>query len=167
MRYLLNLIYVLALLLILPWLIYKALTTGKYRRGLWVKLSGRVFLREGDRPCVWFHGVSVGEIHLLRPVVEGFRRRHPEWAIVVSTTTDTGYEEAVKRFAGLPVFFWPLDFTWAVSRALRRVRPSLVVLAESEVWPNFTACAKRRGIVVAVINARMSPRSARRYSKLR
>jgi 3-deoxy-D-manno-octulosonic-acid transferase len=166
MPYLLNLFYSLLLLFLSPWLLYKALTTGKYRRGLWQKLTGRAFLRTGTTPCVWFHGVSVGEVHLLRQVVAEFRRRHPGWECVISTTTDTGYEEACKRFPDLTVFYWPLDFTWAVRRALRRVKPNLVVLAEGELWPNFLCAAERQKVPVAVINGRMSPRSFRRYRRL-
>jgi 3-deoxy-D-manno-octulosonic-acid transferase len=115
---------------------------------------------------IWFHGVSVGEIHLLRQVVARYRQRHPDHECVISTTTDTGYTEACKHFAGLPVFYWPFDFSWAVRRALRDVRPSLVVLAEGELWPNFLFAAKRQGVPVAVINGRMSPRSARNYRRL-
>jgi 3-deoxy-D-manno-octulosonic-acid transferase len=166
MPYLLNLVYLLALLLLSPYLLYRRLTSGKKVRGLWAKLSGRVVLRAGDAPCAWFHGVSVGEVHLLRQVIAAFRKRHPDWQCVVSTTTDTGFEEARKRFPDLEVFFWPLDFTWAVRRALRRVRPNLVVLAEGELWPNFLWAAKRQGMPIAVINARMSPRSFRRYQLL-
>src|SRR5262249_49841846 len=113
-----------------------------------------------------FHGVSVGEIHLLRQVVAAFRRRHPDWQCAVSTTTDTGFDEARKHFPDLPVFFWPFDFSWAVRRALRPVRPSLVVLAEGEMWPNFLRASERQGVPVAVINARMSPRSFGRYRRL-
>jgi 3-deoxy-D-manno-octulosonic-acid transferase len=167
MSFLLNLCYLLVLLLISPWLVYKALTTGKYRQGLWRKLIGQALLREGDQPAVWFHGVSVGEIHLLRQVVAGFQKRHPDWQCVVSTTTDTGLAEACKCFPHFAVFYWPLDFTWAVHRALRRVKPSLVVVAEGELWPNFLAAAKQRGIPVAVINGRLSPRSFRRLRQFR
>jgi 3-deoxy-D-manno-octulosonic-acid transferase len=166
MPYLRNLVYLLALLLLSPWLLYRALATGKRVRGLWAKLSGRALLRAGDGPCAWFHGVSVGEVHLLRQVIAAFRKRHPGWQCVVSTTTETGFEEAKKRFADLPVFFWPLDFSWAVRRALRRVRPNLVVLAEGELWPNFLAAANRQGVPVAVVNGRLSPRSFRRYRRL-
>jgi 3-deoxy-D-manno-octulosonic-acid transferase len=165
MPHLLNALYVLVLLALSPWLIYKALTTGKYRRGLWSKLSGRSLRRDSDLPCAWFHGVSVGEIHLLRQVVAAFRRRHPAWDCVISTTTDTGLEEACKRFPDLPVFYWPLDFSWAVHRALCCVNPRLVILAEGELWPNFLTAAKRRGVPVAVINGRMSPRTVRRYRR--
>ena len=166
MPYLLNLVYLLALLLLSPYLLYRALTSGKKVRGLWAKLSGRACLRAGDAPCAWFHGVSVGEVHLLRQVIAVFRQRHPDWQCVLSTTTDTGFEEACKRFPDLAVFFWPFDFTWAVRRALRRVRPTLIVLAEGELWPNFLAAAKRQGVPTAVMNARMSPRSLRRYRRL-
>ena len=164
MPYLLDAVYLLALLVLSPWLLYRALTTGKYRRGLWSKLTGSAALLSGSsRPTAWFHGVSVGEVHLLRQVVALFRRRHPGWECVISTTTDTGFDEARKRFPDLHVFWWPLDFSWAVRRALRRVRPGLVVLAEGEAWPNFVLAAKAHGVPVAVINGRMSPRSRRRY----
>src|SRR5690242_4082003 len=108
MPYLLNLVYLLALFLLSPWLIYRALTRKRVR-GLWPKLCGGAFLRTGEAPCAWFHGVSVGEVHLLRQVIAAFRQRHPDWQCVVSTTTDTGFDEARKRFPDLDVFFWPLD----------------------------------------------------------
>jgi 3-deoxy-D-manno-octulosonic-acid transferase len=185
MPYLLDLLYLLALLVLSPWLLYKTLTTGKYRRGIWSKLFGSshlvipsprhpvtpsppyVVTPSPRHPVAWFHGVSVGEIHLLRSVVAGFRKRHPDWDCVISTTTDTGFDEACKRFPGVPVFYWPFDFSWAVRRALRHITPALVVLAEGELWPNFVIAAKERGIPVAVINGRMSPRSFRRFARLR
>jgi 3-deoxy-D-manno-octulosonic-acid transferase len=167
MRFLLDLAYLLVLLVTSPFFIYKSIATGKYRRGLWRKLTGRtVDLRSSSKPVVWFHGVSVGEVHLLRQVVARYRQWHPGWQCVVSTTTDTGFAEAQRLFADLPVFFWPLDFSWAVGRALGRVRPHLVVIAEGERWPNFLLAARRQGIRVAIINARMSPRSHRNYRRI-
>jgi 3-deoxy-D-manno-octulosonic-acid transferase len=164
--YLLNIIYLLLLVVLTPWIVYSSFRTGKYRRGIVHKLFGTAFLRQNSSPCVWFHGVSVGEIHLLRTLVAGFRKRHPDWDCVISTTTDTGYDEACKRFSDLTVFYWPLDFTWAVHRALARVNPTLVILAEGELWPNFLWAAKKRNIPVAIINGRLSPRSARTYDRL-
>jgi 3-deoxy-D-manno-octulosonic-acid transferase len=177
MPYLLNVVYLLLGLMASPVLVYKVLTTGKYRRGMACKLTGRVKIssrhpvipspRQLRRPpVIWFHGVSVGEIHLLRQVVSAFRLRHPRWQCVISTTTDTGFDEACKHFADLDVTWWPLDFSWAVDRALRRVKPALVVLAEGELWPNFLLAARRRRVPVAVINARMSPGSFRHYRLL-
>ena len=170
MPYLLNLAYLFLLLVLSPWLAYKALTTGRYRRGWAAKLLGLVahpLSVDDGRPVAWFHGVSVGEIHLLRSLVARFRERFPGWHCVISTTTDTGHDEAIKAFPDLAVIDWPLDFTWAVKTALRRVRPSLVVLAEGEIWPNFVWAAKRQGVKIAVVNGRMSPRSAARYARLR
>ena len=100
---------------------------------------------------------------MLRHVVAAVRARHPDWECVVSTTTETGYDVACKRFADLPIIFWPFDFSWAVRRTIREVRPSLVVLAEGEIWPNFLIAAKREAVPVAIINGRMSPRSQARY----
>jgi 3-deoxy-D-manno-octulosonic-acid transferase len=171
MRYLLDFVYLSALILLSPWLIYRSFTTRKYRRGMWHKLTGRIDLpvaptARAAGPRLWFHAVSVGEVHLLRPLVARLRNFHPEWQVVISTTTDTGYDEAKKRFAGVPVIFWPLDFSWAVRRSLREVRPDLVVLAEGEMWPNFLLAARQVDVPVAVINGRMSPRSLGRYRKL-
>ncbi|HZY84927.1 MAG TPA: 3-deoxy-D-manno-octulosonic acid transferase [Gemmataceae bacterium] len=169
MRFLLDAAYLVALLAFSPWLLYKALRTGKYRLGLKAKLSGLspshlVTLS----PChpVWFHGVSVGEVHLLRQVIAAFRRRHPGRPCVVSATTDTGFAEARRCFPDLTVIHFPFDFSWAVARTLRSVRPALVVLAESELWPNFLTAARRQGVPVALINGRMSPRTFARYRRL-
>src|SRR5262245_21188687 len=170
MPWLLNAVYALTLLVLSPWLLYKAIATGKYRRGVLAKLFGLVDnskLKTQNSKLVWFHGVSVGEVHLLRQVVAAFRRRHPDWQCVISTTTDTGLEEARKHFPDLVTFYWPLDFSWAVQRALQRIQPGLIVLAEGEIWPNFLLAAAKRGIPVAVVNGRMSPRSYQRYRSFR
>jgi 3-deoxy-D-manno-octulosonic-acid transferase len=164
MPWLLNVVYLLALLLLSPWLLWRAVRTGRYRKGLKAKLRG---LSHPPPPgAVWFHGVSVGEVHLLRQVLAAFRRRNPGVACVVSASTDTGLDEARKSFPDLTVFPFPFDFSWAVRRTLRAVAPRLVVLAEGEIWPNFLLACRRLAIPVAVINGRMSPRSRRRYERL-
>ena len=104
-------------------------------------------------------------MHLLRQVVRAFRERHPDWQVVVSSTTDTGLAEAHKHFADLAVLPYPFDFSWACRRAIRAVSPRLIVLAESELWPNFLAAANRAGVPVVVINGRMSPRTFRRSAR--
>jgi 3-deoxy-D-manno-octulosonic-acid transferase len=166
MPYLVNLVYLLALALASPWRVYRAQTTGRYRRGLAAKLLGRVPPPDTTKPVVWFHGVSVGEIHLLRQLVGQFRERRPDCQCVVSTTTDTGFDEATKAFPDLPVIDWPFDFTWAVKNALKRIRPQLVVLSEGEIWPNFVQIAHSLRVRVALVNARMSPTSAARYRRV-
>jgi 3-deoxy-D-manno-octulosonic-acid transferase len=146
--------------------VWRAARTGRYRRGPAAKLLGRLDLPADPRPTVWFHGVSVGEIHLLVTLVAAFRKRHPDWRVVVSSTTDTGLAEARARFTDLAVVPYPFDFSWAVGRALAAVNPRLVVLAESELWPNFLRAADRRGVPVAVVNARLSPRSFARLRRV-
>jgi 3-deoxy-D-manno-octulosonic-acid transferase len=161
MSWLLDSIYFTVLSLFSPWLLYRALRTGRYRRGLHAKLFG---VRRTMPPgSVWFHGVSVGEIHLLRQVVAAFRRRYPHVPCVISTTTDTGFDEACRCFPELFVFYYPFDFSWAVRHSLRSLAPSLIVLAESELWPNFIIAARLQKVPVVVINGRISPRSLNRY----
>ena len=164
---LLNLVYLLALLALSPWLVWRALATGRYRRDFGAKFLGCVRISNPRaKPVAWFHAVSVGEVNLLGTLVPAFRARHPDWLVVISSTTDTGLAEARKRFLDLSVFAWPLDFSWAVAAALAAVKPSLVVLTESELWPNFLVAASRRNVPVVVANARLSPRSARRLKRV-
>lgn len=164
MRWLLDALYLVALLMLSPWLVWRAWRTRRYRQGLRDKLLG--LSAEVPTGAVWFHAVSLGEVKVLGQLVPGFRRRHPERVCVVSSTTDTGLAEARKLFPDLVVFPFPFDFSWAVTRTLERLRPSLVVLCESELWPNFLGAAHRQGVPVALVNGRMSPRSLRRYQML-
>jgi 3-deoxy-D-manno-octulosonic-acid transferase len=164
--YLLNLVYFVLALAASPWLAYQAVTKGKYREGFAEKLLGLVPQRDGRRPGVWLHAVSVGEVNLLAPLVAELERRLPEWECVISTTTMTGYALARKKYAGRLVFYAPLDFSWAVRAALRRIRPDLLVLAELELWPNLLRAARDSGAAVAVVNGRLSQRSFRGYQRL-
>ncbi|MFO0811196.1 MAG: 3-deoxy-D-manno-octulosonic acid transferase [Gemmataceae bacterium] len=162
---LLDLAYLSALAAASPYLAYRSLRSGRYRRQPLARLFGPAALPATRQPRAWFHGVSVGEVHLLRQVLAGFRERRPDWECVVSASTDTGLDEAKRCFADLTVIPFPLDFSWAVRRALAAVNPRLLVLAEGELWPNMLRAAKARGVKTAVINGRFSPRSARRYQR--
>lgn len=167
MRYVLNSLYFFAALAASPWLIYQALAKGKYREGFAEKLMGLVPPRESDRPCFWLHAVSVGEVNLLEPLLAELDRRLPQWECVISTTTMTGYAQAKKKYAGRQICYAPLDFSWAVSNAIRRIRPDVLVLAELELWPNLICEARRQDVEVAVVNGRLSDRSFRGYQRLR
>ncbi len=167
MPYLLNVLYLLLIVLCSPWLAYAAIRHGKYRDGWAEKFLGRVPRRTGDRPCVWLHAVSVGEVNLLQPILTELARQRPTWECVISTTTRTGFALARKKYAGYQVFYCPLDFTWAVRRAMRRIRPALFVLTELELWPNLIRAARRHGARVAVVNGRLSEQSFRGYRRIR
>jgi 3-deoxy-D-manno-octulosonic-acid transferase len=166
--YLLDFCYLLLILLSLPWLVKEAVSKGKYREGFGAKFLGFVPRRKSDgKKCVWFHAVSVGEVNLLDPLLKKIKETQPEWQCVVSTTTKTGIALARRKYVDLTVFYCPLDFTWAVAAAMRRVRPDVLVLAELELWPNLIRAAKKRGAKVAVINGRLSEKSFKGYRRIR
>lgn len=167
MRYLLNLIYLAVLLLAAPWLAAQAVRKGKYRQGWRQKLFGLVPRRTGDKLCLWLHAVSVGEVNLLATLLRRLQAALPGWDFVVSTTTMTGYALAKTRYPDVPVCYCPLDFSWAVAAAVRRIRPDVLVLAELELWPNLIAACRASGARVAVVNGRLSDRSFRGYRLLR
>jgi 3-deoxy-D-manno-octulosonic-acid transferase len=167
MPYLLDLVYLVLLIAASPWLIYRAWRTGRYREGWAEKVMGRAPRRVSRRPCIWFHAVSVGEVMLLRPLVANLARRRPDWNVVISTTTTTGLSVARRTFPDLVTFYAPLDFSWAVRRAVARVRPTVLALVELELWPNLVRAAKQNGARVAIVNGRLSSRSHRGYRKLR
>lgn len=170
-----NLIYLVLLAVFSPLLVYRALKHGKYRYGFKQKYFGRIPRRRNvlarigvvDSPAakiVWFHAVSVGEVNLLRPILKLIRESKPHWHCVVSTTSLTGMELALKLFGDeLTVFYCPLDFSWAVDKAIQRLRPDLLVLAEQELWPNLISIAKQYGTKVAIINGRFSETGYKRY----
>ena len=155
------------LLVSLPYWLLQMLRHGKYHEGLRERL-GRVPARlaENSRPTIWVHAVSLGEVLAVSGLVEQLRRRFTEYRIVVSTTTSTGQKLARKRF-GDDAFYFPLDFAFAVRPYLRALRPELIILAETEFWPNFLRLAESSGARVAVVNARISDRSWPGYRRLR
>ena len=166
-----NLLYFIAMLAVSPWIAYRAIFQGRYRRGVKQKLFG---LNASDvptstEPTAWFHAVSVGEINLIPSLVEAFKKKHPHWRVVVSCSTDTGYDLALERFSAsrTPVFFCPLDFTWAVRRTVQTLQPQLLVLAELELWPNLVRIASDNGCQCAVVNARLSKKSGANYLRFR
>lgn len=146
---------------------WKAIRAGKYRQGWAAKLLGNVPTRTSPAPCVWLHAVSLGEVNLLKPILDQLQKSLPGWDFVISTTTKTGYDLACRRFAEHIVFYCPFDFSWSVNRTLRRIRPTLLVLAELELWPNLITLARQNGARVAVLNGRLSDRSFRGYMRLR
>ncbi len=162
-----SLILALLLTLSLPWWLLQMLRLGKYRAGLRERL-GFVPARIRDdqpAPVAWIHAVSVGEAMAIAPMVE--QLRDAGYRVVVSTTTHTGQKLARDKFGASNVFYFPLDFSLCIRPYLRALRPELVILAETEFWPNFLRDAARSGAHVAVVNARISDRSFPRYLRFR
>jgi len=151
-----------------PWFAWRSRRDPALRASLGGRL-GRGERRAGERPCVWFHAVSVGELRLSRALIDRFAERRPDLDVVVSATTGAGLALARELHGGRPgrfVLQFPLDARFAVRRVFERVRPAALVLVELELWPNVLAEARARGVPVAVVNARVSERSFRRYVRL-
>ena len=150
----------------LPLFVTQAILRGKYRRGLAERL-GRVPVWAGSVPPLWLHAVSVGEVMAATPLAKELGSRRPDLPLLVSTVTDTGRAVAEQRLDAKQYVFFPLDFGWAVRSALTKLSPRLVLLTETELWPNFIRVCRSRGIPVVVINGRISPRSFPRYRMAR
>ena len=168
------LLYSLALSLLfvalLPYFIYQAIRRGKYTSSFKQRLG---LLPESvgadTRPTIWVHTVSVGEFVAARPLIERIRRDFPDWRLVVSTTTMTGQRLARAQFPSLldGTFYFPFDWRLSVRRALARVKPQLVIILETELWPNFLRECRLREIKTVIANGRISERSFSRYNKVR
>ena len=153
----------------LPYWIFQMMRHGKYRSGFGERM-GRVpeRLRLGqEEEAIWVHAVSVGEVLAVAGLIKDLRQRLPRCRIFVSATTDTGQALARKQFGEENVFYFPLDFGFAIRPYLRALRPRIVVIAETEFWPNFIRLARASGARIAVVNARISDRSWPRYRRFR
>ncbi|HYE65696.1 MAG TPA: 3-deoxy-D-manno-octulosonic acid transferase [Pyrinomonadaceae bacterium] len=154
---------------LLPRFIYDALRHGKYVAGFRERLGQLPGVNANGRPIIWLHCVSVGETQAARPLVRALRREFPSHSLVVSTITLTGQRVAQEVFCqdAAAIFYFPFDWAWTVRRALRALRPSLVLLMETELWPNFLRECRRHHVPVALVNGRLSAGSFRRYKYIR
>lgn len=165
-----NLLLLAALLATLPWWLWQIAHTEKYRQGFAPRLGrvpGWLCSQARTRPVLWLHAVSVGEVLAVSRLVAELDRAFPACQVLISTTTRTGQDLARQRFGANRVFYCPLDLPWAVRAYLRALQPRALILAETEFWPNLLSGCFRRGIPVAVVNARISDRSWPRYRQLR
>ncbi|MGO8796793.1 MAG: 3-deoxy-D-manno-octulosonic acid transferase [Candidatus Sulfotelmatobacter sp.] len=159
-----------AMVLTLPYWLFQMARHGKYRKGFYERM-GRVPARlqlpvEGES-AIWVHAVSVGEVLAVSGFVEELRQRFPGHRIFISTTTDTGQALARKRFGEASVLYFPMDFAFSIRPYLRALQPRMVVIAETEFWPNFLRLAHGCGARIAVVNGRISDRSWPKYRRFR
>jgi len=154
------------LLISLPYWLVQMLRHGKYHEGLRARLGKVPSGLATNRPTIWVHAVSLGEVLAVSGLVKQLQLRFPDHRIVVSTTTATGQKLARKRF-GNDAFYFPLDFAFSIRPYLRTLKPELVILAETEFWPNFLRLSKESGARIAVVNGRISDRSWPGYRRLR
>ena len=159
----LDFVYLAGGLVVLPYVLVGLVVSAVFRRNLWQRLGG--IARRPDRPRIWIHCASVGEVNAARPFMEALSLALPGYEQVVSTYTTTGRSLAGQRYGAHSVFLVPLDFSWIARRVLRRLRPDALVLVELEFWPNMLREARRAGVPVLVINGRMEERSLRRWRR--
>jgi 3-deoxy-D-manno-octulosonic-acid transferase len=153
-----------------PYWLVRMATSGRYRAGLLGRLGvvpERLKAAVAGRDLIWVHAVSVGEVLAAVQLIRELRQALPGWVVAVSTTTETGQRLARERLPESPVFYLPLDFRFAVRRYLGVLRPKMLVLMESELWPRLIDECARGGVPVVVANARISDRSFPRYMRLR
>jgi 3-deoxy-D-manno-octulosonic-acid transferase len=163
MPLLLDLAYVLTCIVLSPWLAYRLV------RGRGPEMKQRFGLALGAplSSSIWLHGSSAGEIAVLRPLVTALERDHPGTPLVISAFTTTGLAQARKLFTRHRVIALPFDLSFVVARALRRFRPRLVVVAESEFWPNLIGMAHAHRVPVAIVNGKMSTKSFELHRRTR
>jgi 3-deoxy-D-manno-octulosonic-acid transferase len=168
MFFLYNLVTAAGMLLASPYFLFQAMRRGqsfgslKQRFGLGYAAE----LRAGSAGAIWVHAVSVGELLAVLPLLRRLKDRFPERRLVVSTTTATGQALARERSPWADaIFYFPLDCPGPVRRAMAAVRPAMVVIAETEIWPNFLRATHVGGVPVAFVNGRLSERSFRRQRR--
>ena len=169
MYFLYSILLGVGVLMLLPRFLLDALRHGKYAAGLGERAGELQGFDAGGRPVVWLHCVSVGEAQAARPLARAVLEEHPHHALVVSTTTQTGQRVAREAFGerAALVFYFPFDWAWSVRRALGAIKPSAVLVMETELWPRFFRECRRRGIPLALVNGRISEKSFRRYRLIR
>jgi 3-deoxy-D-manno-octulosonic-acid transferase len=163
-------LYTLALYLVTPIIVLRLLARGvRYRdyHRRWRERFG-FFDAPGVKGSLWVHAVSVGEVNAAEPLIKALREYYPHAPLVVTTVTPTG-SERVRQLFGDSVYhvYLPYDLPFAVTRFLRRVRPLLAIIVETEIWPNLYFACRKRGIPLMIVNARLSERSLRGYKPLR
>jgi 3-deoxy-D-manno-octulosonic-acid transferase len=151
-------------LLLLPFFLYKAWRYHKYLPGMGQRF-GRLpnALRSNAHGVIWFHSCSVGETLSLQPLVSILRQRLPEARFVFSTITKTGQEVAIKQFGIESTFYFPIDFAFIIRRVLQWLHPALIIIIDTEIWPNLLHQANQCNIPVIMANGRISPASFRYY----
>jgi 3-deoxy-D-manno-octulosonic-acid transferase len=170
-RFIYNLFWPLGLLFFLPGYFAKMIRRGGYREKFSQRLGiydGAVRNRLSNQRSTWLHAVSVGEVNIAWKLANALRVLEPDLHCVLTTTTTTGYALARKTAPPwIEVMYTPLDYWPIMRRAFSAICPARVVLIEAEVWPNLAAAAHVRRIPLALVNARLSPRSERRYRRFR
>ncbi len=163
-----NFLLTIGYLLLLPQFLFDLIRKGKYAAGFRQRFGVLPEFVPNEKPVLWLHCVSVGETQAARPLVKEILKNFPEYRLVVSTTTNTGQKLAQEIFAREAelIFYFPFDWKFTVRRALQQIKPTIVLLMETELWFNFLRESRRGGAAVAIVNGRLSEKSVNRYLRI-
>lgn len=166
-----SLLTAIGMILLLPYFLVRGLGSGKYFHNLRERLGtlpcAILSAASGSPGAIWMHAVSVGEVLAGLPLARGLKERFPQRKLFVSTTTRTGQNLAHERMTFADgIFYFPLDWALSVRRVLRVIQPGLIIVLETEIWPNFLREARRAGVPVLFVNGRVSENSFKRYRAL-
>ena len=168
MYYIYNLLLYMSFIGVLPLIFLWVILNSQGMRERLGFLPPETLAKFRDRPTVWIHAASVGEVGVVAALVPELKRVRPGWGIAVSTMTTTGYRRARELIKGVDLIFHaPLDLPPIIRRVLKELNPVLFLLTETELWPNLVLEAKGFGVRVALVNGRVSPRSSWRYGLVR
>ena len=163
-----NFLLITLALILLPVILIALALVPKFRAGLFTKLGFYPdFNLDRNKKTIFFHAVSVGEVNAVEALIKKTRENFPDANIVLSTTTKTGQEIAHKKLEKTvnAITYFPFDFFFSINSFLDAVKPDKIVIAETEIWPDFVYLANRRNIPVYIVNGRLSPNSYKGYKK--
>jgi len=167
MSFIIDLIYLLAIIIISPKIIYRMIRRNRYRKG-WSQRLGRLTRKHPEKKCIWIHAVSVGEVNAANTLIAKLTEALGDHEIVISSTTDTGFTRAKALYGkGLEVFYFPFDLSFVIAGAFKKIRPNICLLMELEVWPNFACTAGDADVPIVVVNGRLSDKSFPRYKLIK
>jgi 3-deoxy-D-manno-octulosonic-acid transferase len=167
-----NIVFPLGFLFFIPGMIYKLIRRPGIKNSFPERFAifseDKIALLASMKKPIWIHSVSVGETMIALSLISRWQKEFPERNIVLSTTTTTGQALAMSKAPeNVPVFFCPIDFIPFVRKTMKLVKPSMLVIFETEIWPNLVGQARKSGAKVALVNARMSDRSVKGYRRFR
>jgi len=165
-----NIVLIFAAFFLLPYYLLRGVKYGKSRRGVRERLGyydSQLLVALKKKPVIWIHAVSVGESRAAVPLIKQIRQRYSGHQVLLSNVTETGHAIALGNSDIDQCIFFPFDFSWAVKRSLAAIDPVVIIIVETEIWPNFTRRAQQLEIPLLMVNGRISDRSYPRYRFVR
>lgn len=166
MHIFLDFIYLSFIMLASPYYLFKLITDNNYRFGLKQRWGSLPFKFDSSKKRLWFVCASVGELLAVQGLISKIVKTLPEYDIIISTVTPTAYRLAKEKFAEHTVIFFPLDFSLVIKKVIKQLKPSLIILVEQEIWPNFIVTASRQQVPIILINGQMSQKTVQMYRLL-